>query len=253
MTNLHIALVQMTCEKGAIRENIRATRSWVDEAMRRGADIVCFPEMSITGYAAPNRPDEELLDLDSAPVAEVVAMTEGRNLTVLAGLAERNPNGKPYIAQIVAADGQLDGFYRKVTIPEDESPWFSAGSEVRTFERDGVPFGVAICADHGNPRVFHEAAAAGARIVFLAAAPGLYGERATRDWKAGFAWWRDMCLKDGGANSREQGIVIAVSTQTGRTVDEDFPGGCYVFDASGNRIGGTEDWAQQMLDIVLEV
>jgi predicted amidohydrolase len=44
---VRIALVQMSCEKAAIAENIRVMENHVIEAERRGVDIIGFPEMSI--------------------------------------------------------------------------------------------------------------------------------------------------------------------------------------------------------------
>jgi hypothetical protein len=50
-----------------------------------------------------------------------------------------------------------------------------------------------ICADIGNEQIFAECARQGAQIVFELAAPGLYGEQATRNWQSGFAWWEGEC------------------------------------------------------------
>jgi hypothetical protein len=64
-------------------------------------------------------------------------------------------------------------------------------------------------------------------VVFEVAAPGLYGEQATRDWRSGYEWWRGECHEYLSAYARDYGLWIAVATQAGRTVDEDFPGGEY--------------------------
>ena len=81
----------------------------------------------------------------------------------------------------------------------------------------------------------------GARIIFELAAPGLYGEQATRDWKTGYAWWEGECRKLLSGYARERGVWIAVATQAGRTIDEDFPGGGFVFDPTGARRFATVD------------
>jgi hypothetical protein len=41
---------------------------------------------------------------------------------------------------------------------------------------------------------------------------------------------------------KKHGSWIAVATQAGRTVDEDFPGGGYVFTSDGQRVYATPDW-----------
>jgi predicted amidohydrolase len=42
-------------------------------------------------------------------------------------------------------------------------------------------------------------------------------------------------------------VHIAVATQAGRTVDEDFPGGGYVFDPGGTTVAETGDWQEGLL------
>ena len=111
------------------------------------------------------------------------------------------------------------------------------------FGQQGLTFGIAICADIGNQSVFAECARQGARIVFELAAPGLYGEQATRDWQAGFDWWQGECQEHLAHYAEEYGYWIAVATQAGRTIDEDFPGGGYLFAPGGQRLYATPDWS----------
>lgn len=240
---LKVGLIQMRCEKGATAENLESTSRYLAEAVARDVDIVGFPEMSITGYADPTRYPEAILHLDGPEVAQVVEMTRGQPVTLLAGLIEANPRGKPFITHIAVRDGQLLGCYRKKTIKDEEEDWFSPGETVPVFTHGNLTFGMAICADIGNQQVFAECARQGARIVFELAAPGLYGEQATRNWQSGFEWWEAKCQKHLSRYAREYGIWIAVATQAGRTIDEDFPGGGYVFAPDGRRLYATPDWS----------
>jgi len=240
---IRIGLIQMTCEKGAIDHNLAAMARCLAEAAELSVDIVGFPEMNITGYADPTRYPDAILRLDGPEVARVLEMTSGLPLplTVLAGLIEENAAGKPFITQIVVRDGQLLGCYRKMTIVDEETAWFSPGDGVAVFDHDGLPFGIAICADIDTEAVFAECARQGARIVFELAAPGLYGEQATRDWRSGFAWWADECEQHLSQYAEKFGLWVAVATQAGRTVDEDFPGGSYLFAPDGRRVFATPD------------
>ncbi|MGH2604112.1 MAG: nitrilase-related carbon-nitrogen hydrolase, partial [Dehalococcoidia bacterium] len=49
-SRITIGLVQMHCPKGEIDANLDAIEAHIREASTRGVDILCFPEMSITGY-----------------------------------------------------------------------------------------------------------------------------------------------------------------------------------------------------------
>lgn len=253
MSEISIALVQMRCEKGAIEENLAAIQAHLREAISRKVDIVCFPEMSITGYIDPTRQPEAILRLDGPEVARFVAMTARTQITALAGLVEANPNGKPFITQVVAREGTLLEGYRKRTIIDEEVAWFAPGSAVTVFAHPKAICGLAICADIENPTVFADNTRQGARIVFEAAAPGLYGAQATRNWQSGYDWWRGDCGTKLGQYARNNHIFIAVATQAGRTIDEDFPGGGYVFGPDGACLYETSDWSEGVLYATLAI
>ena len=236
-----IGLIQMTCEKAACAQNLQGMAEFLNQAEALDVNVIGFPEMNITGYADPPRYPEAAVKLDGPEVRKFLAMTANLKASVLAGVIEENPAGKPYITQVVGRGGQLVGAYRKRTIQDDEVLWFSASNEAPVFEHDGLKYGIAICADIHSEAVFASCARRGTRIVFEVAAPGLYGEREDRNWQAGFDWWREECQVYLSEYARKYRLWITVATQAGRTVDEDFPGGAYVFAPDGQRIFATPD------------
>lgn len=250
---LRIGLVQMRCEKGDIAANLGAIAAYLRTGrergidMERGIDIMCFPEGSITGYVDPRRYPEAVLSLSDPAIAQFAALTRTGPVTALAGIIERNPDGLPYITQIVARDGEVLGFLRKRTIPEEAADLFAPATTAGVFAHPEIPFGIAICADIDNAALFAEHARGGARVIFEVAAPGLYGDQATRDWAAGYDWWEGKCATKLGRYAREYGVYIAIATQAGRTRDEDFPGGGYVFGPDGQRLSATADWSEGVL------
>jgi predicted amidohydrolase len=252
-TSLRIGLVQMQCEKGAIDDNLRTMAHYLGEAAAKSVDILGFPEMSITGYADPTKQPEAVLCLDGPEVARLLAMTNGRSTTLLAGLIEENPGQKPFITQIAVHEGRLIGHYRKITIEDEEIEWFSPGKGHPLFHHDEIPFGIAICADISNEAIFAASARQGAKIVFELAAPGLYGAQATRNWRSGYAWWEGECQKYLGQFSQTHGCWIGVATQAGRTIDEDFPGGGYLFNPQGERLVATSDWQPGVIYIEIDL
>jgi predicted amidohydrolase len=241
MARLKIALVQMRCEKAGLDENLREMERHIREAAARGVDIVGFPEASLTGFADPTKHPRAVIRRDGPEMAAVLAMTRGHDMTVLPGFIEANPAGKPFVTQAVVRDGRVIGYHRKQFIIEEEDEWFTPGERIATFRHGGLGFGIAICADLTTEAVYAVCARRGACIVFHLAAPGLYGDRASRDWRAGYEWWEGVCRKYFEGYARKYGIWIAVATQAGRTCDEDFPGGGYVFAPDGRRLYATPD------------
>jgi predicted amidohydrolase len=254
-----IGLVQMLCEKGAINDNLKSILNYILEADARGIDILGFPELCLTGYNDPTKYPETIIPLNNPAVNSILDITRGRNISVLAGLIEENHGNKPYITQIVSKNGWIEGYYRKITIvdedddPVKETEWWSPGDTVPVFDHQGLKFGVAICADISNEQVFDRCSRQGAQIVFELAAPGLYGEQKTRDWKKGFEWWESVCLEKLGLYAQKFNFWIAVATQAGRTIDEDFPGGGYVFAPGGQRVFATRDGSPGTVYLALDL
>jgi predicted amidohydrolase len=244
-STVNIALVQMRCEKAAITDNLKAISNIITEADKKGVDIIGLPEASITGYHDPTKYPQAIIEKDGAEINALLRMTKGRKPTVLAGFIEKNPSGKPFITQIVVHDGKMTGLYRKKIIGDEppEADWFSPGNEIAVFKYKNLKYGITICADIGSEDIFAEYARQGAQIVFELAAPGLHGEQSTRNWKSGFEWWKGECEKHLKGYAKKYGIWIAVATQSGRTVDEDFPGGGYVYAPDGRRVYATPDWS----------
>jgi predicted amidohydrolase len=249
---LRLALIQMRCEKGALRQNLDTIAHHLAEAVARAADVLVLPEMSLTGYADPARYPHAVLRLDGPEVAALLRLTQQHDITVLAGLIEHNPAGKPFITHVVARRGQLLGVYRKITIKDEETAWFAPGTDAPVFPLGEHTFGLAICADIDNPAVFAECRRQGAEIVFEVAAPGLYGEQEGRNWESGYRWWEGKCREQLGGYARDNGLWIAVATQAGRTLDEDFPGGGYVFAPNGKRLAATADWSPGALYVTID-
>lgn len=261
MGAVSLGLVQMRCEKGAIDANLAAMETYVHAAAERGTEIVCFPEASITGYVSAATDPDALVAVDGPEVARFVALTRSSGITALAGIIERTDNARPFITQIVARAGAVLAVYRKLTIPDEETHLYTPGRDTapvwrhpfRSAPESGVLCSTAICADIADSGVFAAGAARGARLIFEAAAPGLYGEQATRDWRSGYAWWRDECHTKLGSYAREFGVTIAVATQAGRTRDEDFPGGGYIFRSDGACVAESGDWSEGVLYATVEV
>lgn len=247
MRELTLGLVQMRCQKGAIEYNIISMYKYLEECRNKNVDIVCFPEMNITGCINPLKQSNALLSMYNTSIQRVADMSFLYQTAIIAGFAEKNYDGKPYITQFIAKDGRIEGFYRKRNLHGDEIKWFSPGTEAFMFEYSGYSFGLAISQDIYDDRIFKEYAEQGVSLVFESAAPGLSGGQGVKDWEANFNRWRNECKSKLGKYALENGIFIAAATQAGSTYDEDFPGGGFVFDPGGKCIYETEDWSECML------
>lgn len=244
-----MVLAAIECVKGDIATNLAAHLEVVTAAV--DADLVLFPELSLTGSVNPATEPHRLVTLDHPGIAELAAATESVGLGVCFGIAERGPDGQPYITQIFAAGGRIAGVQRKRHLPEDESA-FTAAAEAAIFTHAGVRFAVAICAEAGHDEPFDAAASAGAPLVLFPAAPGLYGRRTDEaSWRSGFSWWEQASLGDASRHARRLGLWIAQAGQAGSTVDEDFPGLAALTGPDGNVVARLPDWRAGILTVVI--
>lgn len=252
MTKIKIALAQMRCEKGDWTGNLERVEGYVAQARAKLCDITVFPEMSLSGYCDPTRFPNAVQPLDSPLVERFVELTARYSLIASAGFIESNPSGKPFITQLLARDGKVVGVYRKVNVVEEEAELFSPGAQTPVFalpiQRGEMKCALAVCADSDRPDLFTSFAQKGAQVVLHSSAPGLYTRRTDEaSWYAGFLWYRSHLGERLPAWARENGIFIAVATQTGATIDEDFPGGSFIFGPDGATLAATESHRETLL------
>jgi predicted amidohydrolase len=169
-------LAAINCPKGDPGGNLDRHVALLRDAAADGCDVVVFPEMSLSGSVEPATQPERLLALDSPVVGALAEATGRHGVAAVFGVAEQGP----HITQVYAAGGTIRGVYRKRHLGDGEEA-YRPGRSPALFHLGDVPFGVAICAESGVDYPFDEPAAAGARIVFFCAAPGLYGPRRTDD------------------------------------------------------------------------
>ena len=168
---LRVALCQSNQIVGDLSGNVAALQARVREARDRQADVVLFPELSITGY-----PPEDLLLKPSfvqdaaAALGELAAGITGIVACVgvpsggaaavgTEGLhgADRAPATTVpartvlYNGAAVLADGRVQALYPKHHLPNyavfDERRYFTPGNEAVVIELDGQRLGVTICED----------------------------------------------------------------------------------------------------------
>ena len=114
MTDIRVAAVCMNSPPGEIDHNLEKIDSFATQASKKGVDIICFPELSITGYIL-EKPKKHISVVRSGEIIERVAeMARIHGLVIAAGTMElTGEKEKPYISQVVAGPDGLLGIYRK--------------------------------------------------------------------------------------------------------------------------------------------
>jgi NAD+ synthase (glutamine-hydrolysing) len=181
---LRCALAQINSTVGDIAGNADRIAAATVQARERGAALVVFPELALTGY-----PPEDLLlkphFLDEAAAALEQLATQAVDVVAVVGFPERADD--VYNSAAVLADGRVTGIYRKLRLPNygvfDEQRYFQAGSAPATVEVNGATVGITVCEDiwEPGPPATAEALAGAQVVVNLSASPYHHGKGLQRE------------------------------------------------------------------------
>lgn len=152
MGTVRIALSQFNCCVGDITGNTERIISDISRARNEGADIVCFPELAVTGY-----PPEDLLFKPRFIKRNLEALEKIReatdSVTAIIGFVDRDSD--IYNAAAVLQNKKLIDVHRKIYLPNygvfDENRYFLPGNECSVFRYGDATFGVSICEDIWYP------------------------------------------------------------------------------------------------------
>ncbi len=179
-TKFTVGLVQMAAAADP-DENLHRAVSFVEEAAKLGAQVVCLPELFRSQYFC-QREDAALFDLaETVPGPSTEALgriARERKVTVIAPVFERRAAGLYHnSAAIIDTEGKVSGIYRKMHIPDDpayyEKFYFTPGDlGFRAFDTGVGKIGTLICWDQWYPEGARLTALRGASVLFYPTAIG---------------------------------------------------------------------------------
>ncbi|MBW1785182.1 MAG: hypothetical protein JRK53_00975 [Deltaproteobacteria bacterium] len=238
MDDLNIAAVCMRAEPGRIEQNLERIRNSAMKAAAAGADVVCFPELSVTGYAV-NDPEELCSGREPGELtAQLQDMAKAAGVALIAGLVETSVGRKPYITQVLVCPDGLVGRHRKTHLSPLERNVFSAGEDIGVFSYGNTTFGIQLCYEAHFPEISTVMALKGAELVFIPhASPRGDGEE-----KLG-SWMRHLT-----ARAFDNGMFVVAANQVGETTRGlSFPGVIVVLGPDGRKLAGYTGQKERIL------
>ena len=149
-----IALGQLNLTVGDLAGNVEKMAASAVEATAAGAELVCFPELSITGYPPEDlvlRP--EFVRDNLAALDELAAKTADA-CPVIAGFVDRTERGLHNAAGFLSG-GEVRTRYHKIVLPNfgvfDEQRYFVPGERTEQVSVGGVSVGLSVCEDAWHP------------------------------------------------------------------------------------------------------
>ncbi len=228
---MKIALAQIAPHLGNLDKNFRMHKELVEKAGSAGADLVIFPELSLTGYTLQDMTQEVALKVDTASQLDEFR-TMSREISIVLGFVEEKERGLFFNSAAYFSEGELLHVHRKVYLPTygmfEEAKFFAQGKNFHTFDNPFVRTGMMICYDflHYGACYLHFAGGAD-MIIAISAAPGR--GFADGDAYATSHMWELM----GETISRFSTAFVIYCNRVGFEDGKAFAGGSFIYSPGG--------------------
>ena len=175
MRHFRLAVAQIAPTLGDLEKNLTLHEKMARQAIEQSANLLVFPELSLTGYFLKDQVPSVALRADS-PLLQRFRELSSRVAMVL-GFVEEAPDHRFYNAAAYLEGGEIRHIHRKVYLPTygifDEARYLAAGDRVRAFDTALGRMAILICEDLWHPAAPAIAAWDGAEILICpSASPG---------------------------------------------------------------------------------
>ena len=144
-----VVLAQIAPALGDLDRNLALHLAEIRRAARAGADLIVFPELSLTGYLLQDLVADCAQPLHGGGLDRLAKAS--RDIAIVAGFVEQSPGLSFHNAAAAFVDGNLAHVHRKVYLPTygmfDEGRYFAPGEVFRTFMAPWGRTGILICED----------------------------------------------------------------------------------------------------------
>lgn len=236
---LCIALAQTNQVVGDLDGNVAAMLDQARQAGAAGADLIVFPELSVTGY-----PPEDLvlkpyfMDKVDAAVARFVEQLPATGPAALIGAPWRG-RGRTYNAMMLVRDGSVPSVRVKHDLPNygvfDEKRVFAAGPLPGPVNFREVRLGIVLCEDMWTPPVAEMLAGCGAHLLIV---PNGSPYDITK---------QEVRRRLAAARVAETGLPLVYLNRVGGQDELVFDGNSFVLDKDGATVGQGPSFEESVL------
>ena len=174
---LTLALAQINTHLGDVPNNLEKHLHLIGQAQVAGADLLVFPELSLTGYVLQDLANSVACQPSSSDPIFQPLLQASQRLDLVVGFVDEDPRHRFFIAAAYLSQGEIVHVHHKVYLPTyglfDEGRFFAWGDAVRAFDTRFGRVGVLICEDfwHASPPYLLWLDGADL-LLFMSASPG---------------------------------------------------------------------------------
>jgi predicted amidohydrolase len=250
--SIRIAIAQFNPKLGDLPANLGLYEEKIRQGVKERADLLLFPELSLTGYFLRDTVPSVALTIKSTELKNLKHLS--RELPFVAGLVEESADHRFFNSAIYFEAGEIRHVHRKVYLPTygmfDEQRYFARGDRVRAFDSKFGRLTMLICEDLWHPSTIYLAALDGALAVLCPSASPLRGivDGQVQDDTA--RYW-EMINR---AYAETYSLFVIYGNRCGFEDGVGFWGGSEIVDPFGQRLAKAKYYDEDFLltDISLE-
>ncbi len=249
--SIRVGLVQMRCSTQPA-ENLKKAGTMIAQAARRGAQIVCLPELFRSRYFCQTEDHDFFKLAEPIPGETTTALAKlarKHHIVIVGSIFERRSAGVYHNTAVVFdVTGKLVGKYRKMHIPDDplyyEKFYFTPGDlGFHSFRTKHADVGTLVCWDQWYPEAARLTALKGAQIIFYPTAIGWHQSEKKKFGQKQYDAWVTIQRSHAIAN----GVFVAVPNRTGVEGTVQFWGGSFICDPFGEIIARASHDKEEVL------
>jgi NAD+ synthase (glutamine-hydrolysing) len=234
---VRIALAQINPTVGDLGGNARLIIEWTERASAAGADLVCFPELAITGYPPEDLVLKPSFVRDNRAALDRIAAA-ATDIAVVVGFVDEE--GDIFNSAAFLDGGEVRAVFHKVFLPNygvfDEKRYFAPGHRSPIIEFGAARLGLSVCEDCWFPAgpMAWEADHGAQILVNINGSPYHYGKREPRE----------AMIAERAAT---YGAWVAWVNTVGGQDELVFDGNSVVFDPKGRVIARAGSFVEELL------
>lgn len=238
--SVRLALAQINTTVGDLSGNRQKVLQAVSEARKKKAELVIFPELTLTGYPPEDLLFKQRFVTDNLRSLRAI-LNQVKGIAVLLGYVDRDKEGHLYNAAALISDKKNIFNYRKIELPNygvfDEKRYFSAGGDFGLLNWKKKRMALTICEDiwQKNSWVYQKDTLGQPSVLLnISASPYHVGKHKERE-----ALVKNL--------ARQSGVSVVYLNLVGGQDELVFDGGSMVVDARGNILAAAKRFEEDLL------
>lgn len=245
-----IGIAQIYPTLGNVERNFAHIKECIDRAKEKKADLLVFPELSLTGYFLKDMVPNSALKVDSPIIKDF--LKKSLEISLILGLVEETKDHIFYNSAFFMEEGKIVHIHRKVYLPTygmfDEQRYFSKGNKIRAFNTKFGRFAILICEDMWHPSAPYIAAQDGAEMIISPASSPTRGVRQKKKLEISNIW-ESMNL----TYAKMLSQFICFVNRVGYEDGINFWGGSEIVNPSGEKIIKGKYFEQEMIIAEIDI